>query len=298
MPFEPAVPLSSPAPVGAPPVTVGSLIGRTFSTWWKRMWIFAALSLVVLVPVYVVQFAVLLPMQRALSSGEPAPGFMVVALSFSFLASLAMMVQSCGHTYGAVQHLSGMPVRVGAMLGVAFGRLLPMIGLFLVGLLAYFAFGITVVLTAVLLGMVLGKAITGFLLAVVLLPLCCVLGTALSLTIPVIVAERVGPITGMRRSWVLTKGRRGAIFLTLLVAALFLLAIFGVQFALMFSSGAMALGGLEPQLEPAMIVRTVVFGLVYVLVLPIFTAAPAVAYHDVRIEKEGVSSEKLAEVFQ
>ncbi len=300
MPYEPAVvaPLST-MPVAAPPVTVGSILGRTFSTWWKRMWIFAAATLAVMVPLYALLFALVIAASDVQWAEDMAP------MGFTVLLVLGLVVLACGHTYGAVLHLGGRPVRLGAMLSVAFGRFFALVGLAFLGAVAYVACAFAVAAAAALMNMFLGSFVAGLVLVLALLPLCCVVGTAFSLTIPVMASERTGPITGLRRSWVLTRGRRAALFLSLLVMILVLIAAYIVlmvvattTFGAMMRPPAPSSGSDSPGFGLAFIVMGLLFLLVQVLVAPLFTLVPAVAYHDVRIEKEGVSTDELARVFQ
>jgi hypothetical protein len=149
-------------------------------------------------------------------------------------------------------------VRFGVMLSVGFGRLLPLVG---AGIIAGFL---------ILLGT-----------AALIVP-GIVIGCALIATVPVVVAERLGPIEAIRRSWSLTRGHRGAIFL----------AGLGIS---LISFGINVVG--------TMLERIPVLGIIASLVLHVLTASlgtvmPAVAYHDIRTRKEGTPAEELARVFE
>lgn len=285
--LPPAPQLSAPART----VTAASLVARTFSTWWKRLWIFAALTLVVMVPTFAVSVGIVLA--AGMSRGVVS---VVVPIVFVFVLWLALFVQASGHTCGAVQHLSGGTVRLGAMLGAGFSRLPAMLGLVLLGLLAYLGVALVFVFVVAVSSYLGGSGFVVRALGVISVPFLFVLGTGLSLTIPVIVAERAGPIAGLRRSWYLTRGHRGAIFVSVLTVALILLAIGAGRFALVMAS---ALGG-SGGLFAADLLRSgavmLLFALVALLAAPLLPIVTAVAYHDLRLEKEGASD--LAEVFQ
>ncbi|HYD43472.1 MAG TPA: hypothetical protein VEB43_21765 [Anaeromyxobacter sp.] len=220
----------------------------------------------------------------------PTPPFVFMGLVW-----LALFVQACGHTHGAVQHLAGRPVHLGAMLRAGFGRLLAVLGLVALGVLAYLGFALVLVSVGAVFSHLGGSGFVAAALAVISVPFLLVLGTALSLTIPVIVAERAGPIGGPRRSWALTRGRRVELFVALLVVVLVLAAVLAAQVGLVVATQLDA-GGI-PDTGPAISIGLMLLMLVvWILAAPLLSILPAVAYHDLRLEKEG--SADLAQVFQ
>ena len=287
----PLLPLPIPVPrrsAPTPAVTAGGLVARTFSTFWKRLWIFAALTLVVLVPAYTIAFGGLFLTLRPAEEG-PA---VVLSFVLAVLVWLAIFMQACCHTYGAVQHLSGRPVHLGAMLRAGFGRLLAVLGLLGLGALAYAA---VLALIAAVVAFLGRSGLVAAALAAISVPFLLFLGTALAVTLPVLVVERAGPIAALRRSWVLTRGRRGATFAALLVVGLALAGIVAAPFGL-FAATQLGAGGL-PDTGPATSVGMMVLMLaVWILAAPLFPIVSAVAYHDLRLEKEGDAD--LARVFQ
>jgi hypothetical protein len=292
---QPLGPELSPPPVSRTPssVTAGSLVARTFSTWWRRIWTLAGLTLVMMVPVFALGVGILLA-----ADGSPHMASVVVPIGFMVLVWLALLVQTSGHTHGATQHLSGRPVGVGAMLRTGFRRLPAVLGLVLLASLAYLGFALVLVVVGAVVGAVFAYAggsrfVTGA-LAMISVPFLLVLGAGFSLTIPVIVAERAGPITGLRRSWHLTRGRRGAIFAALLVVALVLAGVTAAHAGLVAT--VLGPGGLPdtgPPISSGLMLLMVVG---WILFAPLLPVATAVAYHDLRLEKEGAAD--LAQVFR
>ncbi len=209
-------------------------------------------------------------------------------------AGATLLVQACGHTWGAVQHLSGRPVHLGAMLRAVLGRLPAVLGLMAFGVLGVLGSGLALTSVGAVFSYLGGGGFVAGALTVISVPFLLVLGTALSLALPIIVAERAGPVAGLRRSFALTRGRRVELFPALLVVALALAALLAAQVGLVATQ--LGAGGL-PDTGPAISVgRMLVMAVLSILAAPLPWVAPAVAYHDLRLEKEG--SVELAQVFE
>lgn len=244
-------------------LTVGGLVRTTFAVWWRNALRFAGLSLLlVFVPVLamgmVLGIVIPLAARRAVlpSSvdwGLVAPIVMVVVIG------LFMVVQTGGLTYGAVQHLAQRRVRFGAMVGAGFRRAVPLIG---TGLLMYLAI------------------LAGFVLLII--P-GIIVGCALSVALPAVVVERIGPIQALQRSWVLTRDHRVTVFAAGLVLGL---ALFGANVVLQVA------GRLLGPVAALVLMPVQLFN----MSLPVLL--PAVAYHDLRVEKEGTDTSELARVFE
>jgi len=264
MPLErsAASPLPSPTtPAFGQELSAGSLLSRSLSVWWKNLWRFAGISAIVFVPVVLLAGGLGVGLLRAngvAQAGAPrGPIIALIAIVIPLLI-VAGVVQMGGLTYGAVQHLSGRTVQFGAMLSAGFGRLLPLI-----------AAGV-VMAVLVWVGLLL-LVVPGIFIA-----------CALAATIPVVVAERKGPIDAIKRSWGLTRGHRGKIFLAGLVLLL-------IQLGVNLVSNVLPLIPILGSLAAL---------LVQVLTMSLSTVLPAVAYHDLRTTKEGASTDELAKVFE
>jgi len=240
-------------------VTVGSLVGRSFEVWWRNLLRFIALSLIPFAAALAVFAAGFLGFARGAGSEQAPPSFALIAVAVVLLLPLAAIYLG-GITHGALQHLAGQPVRVGGMLRAGARRVWTLLA---AGTMAYLA------------------TLGGFVLLIV--PGILV-ALGFSLTPAVAVAEKLGPVEVLRRSWRLTRGSRGTIFLAGLVLWA-LLSVIGL--------GAGFFGRAAP---PA--AQPLVSGIVQLLLYPLLYVFPAVVYHDLRIAKEGVATEDVVRVFE
>jgi hypothetical protein len=162
--------------------------------------------------------------------------------------------------HAAFQDMRGRPVGLGESLQTGLARFLPVIG---ASIVAGFAVGLA-----------------SLLLFVPGLMVFCML----YVTLPACVVERTGPLASLGRSSELTKGHRWKIFAIFLIFLLLGLVLAGVT------------GGITATFGGLTAVQLVIFVLEAVL-----TAAQAivvvVAYHDLRVVKEGVDIEQIAAVF-
>lgn len=265
----PTTPVGRSAPVTG--VTVGSLVSRTFSTWWANVARYALLLLLAYVPIFLA--GVVAAVKFGAGVLKPAPGTvpafppgLIPLIAIAGLATLVIgLVLFGGMTWGALQHLAGRKATLGAMIGAGVRRAWP---LFIVGLAAYLL---------VLVGFV-ALVIPGILV-----------GMALSVVLPVVVAEEsAGVGAAIKRSFALTKGSRGAIFGAGIVV---LLAIWAAS--LIGNVATAALAG-----NPALAILGVVLSLLLQIAMtPLSMILSAVAYHDLRVAKEGVDTSSLAAVF-
>jgi uncharacterized membrane protein len=110
-----------------------------------------------------------------------------------------------------------------------------------------------------------------------------ILATALAITIPVCVVEQIGPFASIRRSAFLTKGNRWRILGIWLLVAVVTLVASGL--ALLFKHAL----GMD---------AGAILGFVMQSVVSAFTTLAAVVmYHDLRVAKEGVDTNRIAAVF-
>ncbi len=166
--------------------------------------------------------------------------------------------------YGTVAQMRGQPASMGLIVSRGLASLLPLVVIAVA----------TVVAT--LIGFVL-LIVPGIFLIVVL-----------SVTIPAYVVERPGIVNSFRRSIELTKGNRWRV-LGVLVVLVVIFAVIG--FVVSFVTNILAAIGLG-----------VTFGvianyIVSALTTAVGAVAAAVLYHDLRIAKEGVSTDQIAAVF-
>lgn len=181
---------------------------------------------------------------------------------FVLLLLFGTAVSTGGVTHGAVQQLAGRPVRIGAMLWTGLRRGLPLLAALLLVLLAIGA--------GLLLLVVPGLVVTA----------------GLTVSIPALVGERIGPIRALRRSWQLTRDFRLPLFLAALVIGLLQLAVNTFTDRLL----PMLMG-------PGPATLAVSIG-VSLLFLPVPSLFPAVAWHELRVAKEGAATQDILAVFE
>lgn len=200
-------PMTSPLAPQPPPfasvtqreITVGGLVGTTLAVWWRNAFKFAGLTLLLLIPVFVLGIGAAITVGRLGAEGIAGSAWM--GFLPAILVMVTMLVSMGSLTYGAVQHLAERPVRFGEMLAVGFRRALPVLA---AGVVLY-----VIVIAGTFLLVVPG----------------IILGCALSVVIPAVVVERCGPIAALKRSWELTREHRFAIFASWFVMWLVLLGI-------------------------------------------------------------------------
>lgn len=113
-----------------------------------------------------------------------------------------------------------------------------------------------------------------------------------ALTSPAIVAERVGPFRGMKRSWQLTRGNWWRSFGILLVLALMSLVIYAALIFALYAS----VSSLESISAPALATIDVAFILiVLVIIYPLSAAILSTLYYDLRVRNEGFDLQLLAQ---
>ncbi len=180
------------------------------------------------------------------------------------VSGLANLVVTAALTYGVLQSLRGEAVPLGRLLGSGFSKMGSV-------LLVSIGFGFIVFL--------------GFVLLVVpgVIALC-----ALYVAVPAVVVEDIGPGEALGRSRALTKGSRWSILAVAVVVGV-------VTFVVAAAAGALvALGASAlPHPVPALLSTAIL-----ALLTPLGACAAAVAYHDLRVAKEGVDTAALVKVFE
>jgi hypothetical protein len=167
-------------------------------------------------------------------------------------------------TVGVLRGLRGERVRIAEMLRSGLAR---------IGVVVFTSIGVGLL---VLLGTLL-LVVPGIVAAV-----------GLWVAVPAAVVEReLGSTGALRRSWRLTEGTRLAIFLVALV--MWLTVLGGLSLAVAVASAA---GGVLP--------ATAALGteIVSMVLTSLLATSSAVAYHDLRVAREGVATADLVKVFE
>lgn len=175
-------------------------------------------------------------------------------------AYVLSLVATGAFVYGVFQQLRGQPAGIGACLRVGLTRFFPVLAVaVLAGLLTVLG------LLAVIVGAVV---------------VACMLWVA----VPVAVVERPGVIASLKRSAQLTSGEKGSIFGILFLIGIVERVIDKILEAAMGADAGMAAVWVS-------VATTVAFS-------SLQAVACAVAYHDLRVAKEGVGIEDLVRVFE
>jgi hypothetical protein len=256
-----------------PTFTVGGVASATFGSIGRNFLTFAVLALLAAAPqqamaFYTTQYRLVGPQLFAARPGVLATYF--AALIASVLVSVVVTyVLQAAIVYGTVTDLSGRRASLGSSLSVAFKVLLPLIGLSIVSTLG------------VMLGLIL-LIVPGGILAL-----------GWSIAVPVRVVERVGVFQSLSRSWELTSGYKGTIFLLALVFGLasWIFGVVGLSFAGVFSFA-------RPTTPVAFPIAFYVYsGVIQAIQALVGGAGVATIYYQLRAMKEGIAPEQLAAVF-
>ncbi len=196
--------------------------------------------------------------------GQPTGQFGALDVVQIVLGNVLALVTAGVLTSGALRALRGERPRVRILLAVGARRMKRI-------LLASLAYGLVAFVAT------LALVVPGIFAVV-----------ALYVAAPAVVAEPdLEPTMGaLRRSWALTKGRRIEVFVVVLAAW-----VLSIVFVWIASAIAGATGG-------PWWVGVALSELFTILAGSVFNAAPAVAYRDLRLEKEGVSAEDVVKVFE
>jgi hypothetical protein len=238
---------------------VGSVLGRTFGVWAANFVPFCVLGLIVEAPVLVVLVVLAV-------SGTSLPTLQRV---LDGLSALLALVLTGGVTYGVFQALRNARPSLAEVLRLGLSRVL------------------TVFVTALFTGIAVALG-------------CCALivpGLILMarfwVAVPVSVIEAPGAFGAMSRSAELTEGNRWRVFGLVLIMGLIAggaNAVLGVVSVLVAGAGS------EPGVVPAW--TQALMGLALIPVQALTAVAPAVAYHDLRVGREGADVEELLKIFE
>ncbi len=266
-------------------VSFGGLFGRSFRTFFSRIPQYLGIALILGVPCYLLIFALMallgLDIVADPARGEVTPAQGIAAAAVALIGLLAYLLITAGTVNAAIQQLRGFEVSVGQSLRMALARIGPVL---LVSLLLY-AILIGVIVVAAVLAMI---PFIGFVFGIAAVGLVVYLYVYWWVVVPTVVVENPGVVASLKRSAALTRGHRWLILGFLFVFGLVVGA--GVGALSVVVTLPFALAGLE-------IVGNLLSALVGLGAYSLFAVAAAVAYHDLRVEKEGADGNRLATVF-
>jgi hypothetical protein len=286
---EAAEPIEAPRPVVRPvqqPVrrrraprrpraTIGGILGSSFRVWARNVGSFLALTTLVLSPS--------IGLQVWLQARPPAQDVLMWwTAGIGALQWLLSLIVTGALIFGVFQDLRGRRASMGDVLARGLARLpaVLVVGI-VVGVCAFLAllpgallFGVGVGLLGPL-GMVPGL--------LVMLLSGLVVYSGLYVAVPASVVEHPGVFGAVNRSWSLTQGYK----LTLSVLLVLYIAASTVLGLVLTALTGMALGVASTLIEVA----------VTVLTTSVTAVFAGVAYHDIRVSKEGIGTEELAAIF-
>ena len=237
------------------PVTVGSLIQRSLVVFRAGFFPFASLAFIFYFPVALLRLVTPAP--------EPTPADLFSASNvglFLLAHVLLIPIATAAIVYGVFEGLRGRSATISQCISVATSRWMPILGL--------------AILTVITVGL-------GFLLFII--P-GIVLTYGLFVAGPVLIVEKLDPISAMRRSWQLTDGYKQSLFLLALIIGILQLAA-TLPLTLAFSGGSI---GSE---APPTNLHQLLEGFVIVVFTAFNAIAAGVAYHDLRGLREGLDDE-------
>jgi len=289
------------------PLSLGELLDRTFSSYRQHFWSFVgimAIPQLILVALQLMQQTLLRPFMTARS----AIGAFNVTLIAGMVGGSLIVMALYGLVYSAAlgattlavsEFYLGRSITIGQAYGRLRGRFWKLIatmtlqvlcglGLFAVPV-AIFAMMIAVMphrnegtATVVIVGVIFALASIGAGIAAVMLAL------RLALSVPALVLENVSPVDAIKRSFKLTKGYTGRIFVIgLLVGLIAMIAVVVFQMPFIIATILVAVkhGVVAFWLTSAM---TVSQGIGVTLSAPLGLIAMALAYYDTRVRNEGL----------
>jgi hypothetical protein len=278
---------------------IGSVLRRTvfmFARNFLTYFIVAALAglpsllIGVLAPPSPVAVTIANPFQNVGTGGLTL--FLTIVLGF---LSQAIVL------YGAFQDMRGRSVRLIDCLKVGLRRFFPLVGLAVcvsIAMLVYLVFFILVMAELIQVLQAFLAVVAFLLLIIPLLALYLMWFVAT----PACVLERVGPFRSLRRSRELTKGHRWRVFGLILVVLIPAVIVAGTITAVMATLGIgvnLRIGVFFDWSRNLSTIPGQVVNLIWTAAWTAFYAIlVAVAYHDLRVAKEGIDIEQIAAVFE
>lgn len=257
-------------------ISAGNILSQTFTVWFRNFIVFNLLAVIAAAPILIYCYLVL-------SEGLTPASIMTLSIVIAIGSILVSNLVTGLVSYSTFKSLRGKAPGIGLTLSAGLSRIVPIFG---TGLLVAIAIAIAF---APMLWMIYEETGLGALLTLVMIVPAVVVSIMLSLAVPIAAVEGVNPIAAVKRSVMLTKGSKGTIFGVLFAIGI-IEKIASKVLEAVFISGI-------PTLDDVKIYLWAVVGL-SILFMGLRGTAEAVAYHDIRTVREGVSTEDLASVFE
>jgi hypothetical protein len=295
-------------PVSTQRFEIGRTLNRTFSAIGGNFAVFFLLALsLAAVPIVLIGFGYGYLFQY-LAIWAPSPVlFTLMPFALMAVQMIPAFVLMGALTQGSIVYYKGGRAQIGESFGTGIRFLLPLIGLGIltaIGLLLWFM--LVVVPGLLIVGMIsagfvataggnftFGALLGGVLAIIAFVPVALAL-IRWSVSAPSLVIENPGVMGAFRRSGDLTRGNRWKIFF---IGLIYVVISFLIQLGLTFVSSSLLVGTLGS-------VDVAVWGLYGVQVLystinaMILASGQAALYYELRVSKEGATSDELAKVFE
>ena len=265
---------------------VGEAVASTFRTWTKLFVPLTALGLIAAVPGVLV--ALIFPLDVSDDAMGVNGRMLAMSTTVSLIGAILGLVAAGAASDMVFRHLHSEPVIVGRSLSLALSKLGSLIVLGLLIGLIMLPFG--------LLGAGLAFIpVLGILLSIAVVIAAIITFLGLIVAAPALVVENLPAVEAMKRSWALTKGRRGAIFGSLVVVGL-MVGVLMVVVGFILNVDVLKAKDIAEVIATTRrnLVVTTLAGAPFSMLSAVLYA---VIYHDLRIEKEGVRSEDLSKIF-
>jgi len=261
------------------PFRVGGVISRGFGILFRNFVTFGLVTVFVLLPYAVIWLVIGEPFTTNFSSLRVVLTIALLVITPILLAYVAIAANS----HGAFEALRGQRPGIARCILRGLSLFMPVLGVAILTMLALAASMAPAVLATIYL--------TGWprvlVFVLMLAPLFAVY-TVLWVAIPAVVIERLGALRGLSRSIALTEGIRWRVFGTIAILWLInwlanlLVGLLMVPVVLATGIGSLSL------------IATIVLALIN---LALNAVMSTVAYHDLRVAREGFSIDDVASVF-
>ena len=286
---------SSPAPIRFRPMPLPELLDELFRLYRRHFSLIVTVSLLVALPglvwslvtgIYKLNSASYANLFTATGSATPTFNRQELANLFGLLAlgvvgGFFLLPISLGAVFRSITDVAlGRPATIGSVLRQTLARYLPLLGLVALGFLIWLGWFIAFIIGLVLL-VLPGIAV-----------LCAgvYLGVRWSLSVAAMTAEDIGPIRGMGRSWNLVSGSWWRTFgILLIVGIMYLIISYGLLILFGVIAALVATGDFEAAVVQ---VGSTLLGAV---LSPIVYIAVTLLYFDLRVRKEGLDLDQLAQ---
>ncbi|CAH2402243.1 hypothetical protein [Mesorhizobium escarrei] len=232
------------------------------------------------------------PESMAVTDPSAVLGNSSISIAFGLIYFVLALLFQSSLVRATIEDLNGKRPAIGDCIQIALRCMFPTLGIALVVFLTMIFAVVVTMFVAGLFIPVFGAPIA-FIAFIALLVPGIMLLLGVSVSIPVLIQERLGVFGSMSRSRALTKGSRWSLFGLLLILFLAVIAI-QMAFALVFGLAFALTGSLS---TVGLIVGAIGSAVVSTVVSTVISVAIAVSYVELRQVKEGTGIDELAEIF-